>query len=228
MKTQFYASTTSCRCSVATGEETHVRTRKGSCRGDEGAIEAYSDLSKRSTARYAEYEVSIKLRDETESQLRTQLQGVTDEVHTSRRVVAEKVDELNQLRVLLREEAELYGDDYERSRNSSVQGQRITELEGSLANVRVSRDLEDTTKNCDIAVKKRQDADSDLLRYSNKLRRQESTLEKQKEEIRVLQEDVDRLRDKYDDAQDRSRDHENDLSTQRDTIVEREGTIQDL
>ena len=35
-------------------------------------------------------------------------------------VVTEKVNELNQLRVLLREEAELYGDDYERSRNSST------------------------------------------------------------------------------------------------------------
>jgi len=149
------------------------------------------------------------------------------------RAVAEKADELNQLRVLLREEAELYGDDYERSRNSSTQSQRITELEESLENVRVllseaNRDLEDTTKNYDITTKKRQDADSDLLRYSNKLRRQESTLEKQKEEIRVLQEDVNRLRDKYDDAKDRSRDHKNDLSTQHDTIVEREGTIQDL
>ena len=67
-----------------------------------------------------------------------------------------------------------------------------------------------------------------MQRYSNKLRRQESTLERQEEEIRVLQEDVDRLRKKYDNDKDRSRDHENDLSTQHDTIVEREGTIQNL
>ena len=198
-------------------ERDHAEVMKEKNRMHQRAIEAYNDLRKRSTARYAEYEASIKLRDETESQLRNQLQGVTDELHTSRQAVAEKADELNQLRVLLREEAELYGDDYERSHNSSAQGQRITELEASLENVRVllsevNRDLEDTTKNYDIAVKKRQDADSDVQRYSNKLRRQESTLEKQKEEIRVLQEDVDRLREKYDDAKDRSRDHENDPS----------------
>ena len=53
------------------------------------SIEAYNDLRKRSTARYAEYE----------SQLRNQLQGVTEELHTSRQAVAEKTDELNQLRV---------------------------------------------------------------------------------------------------------------------------------
>ena len=72
--------------------------------------------------------------------------------------------------MLLREEAELYGDDYERRHNSSAQGQRITELEASLENVRVllsevNRDLEDTTKNYDIAVKKCQDADSDVSSY---------------------------------------------------------------
>ena len=53
--------------------------------------------------------------------------------------------------MLLRKEAELYGVDYERSHNSFAQGQRITELEASLENVRallleVNRDLEDTTK----------------------------------------------------------------------------------
>ena len=48
-------------------------------------IEAYNDLRKRSTARYAEYEASINLRDAMESQLRNQLQGVTDELHTLRR-----------------------------------------------------------------------------------------------------------------------------------------------
>jgi hypothetical protein len=118
-------------------ERGHAEVIKEKNRMHKRAIEAYSDLSKRSTARYAEYEASIKLREETESQLRTQLQGVTDELHTSRRVVTEKVDELNQLRVLLREEAELYGDDHERGRISSAQGQRITELEESLENVRV-------------------------------------------------------------------------------------------
>jgi hypothetical protein len=82
------------------------------------AIDVYSDLHKRSSA---------KLKDGTESQLRNQLQEVTEELQTSRQAVAEKVDELNQLRVLLREEAELYGDDYERRRTSSAQDQRITE-----------------------------------------------------------------------------------------------------
>jgi hypothetical protein len=142
-------------------ERGHAEVMKEKNRMHQRAIEAYNDLRKRSTARYAEYEASIKLRDDTESQLRNQRQGVTDEFHTSRRVVAEKVDQLNQLRVLLREEAELYEDDYKRSRNSSAQGQRITELEECLENVRVllseaNRDLEDTTKNNDIAVKKRQ------------------------------------------------------------------------
>jgi len=67
-------------------------------------------------------------------------------------------------------------------------------------------------------VKKRQEAESDAQRYSSKLRKQESILEKQKEDIRALQDDVDRLRDKY----------EKELSTQQDTILDREGTIQDL
>jgi chromosome segregation ATPase len=60
------------------------------------------------------------------------------------------------------------------------------------------------------------------------LRKQESILDKQKEDVRVLQEDVDRLRDKYDDAKNRSRDHETDLSTLQETIMDRDGTIQDL
>ena len=85
-------------------ERGHVEVMKEKSRMHLRAIEAYNDLRKRSTARYAEYEASIKLRDETESQLRNQLQGVTEELHTSRQAVAEKTDELNQLRVLLREE----------------------------------------------------------------------------------------------------------------------------
>ena len=57
-------------------ERGHVEVMKEKSRMHLRAIEAYNDLRKRSTARYAEYEASIKLRDETESQLRNQLQGV--------------------------------------------------------------------------------------------------------------------------------------------------------
>jgi hypothetical protein len=60
---------------------------------------------------------------------------------------------------------------------SFAQDQHITELE--------ERDQAATTKNYEIAVKKRQEADSDAQRYSWKLRKKE---------------DVDRLRNKYDDA----------------------------
>ena len=66
-------------------ERGHAEVMKEKNRMHQRAIEAYNDLRKRSTARYAEYEASIKLRDETESQLRNQLQGVTDELHTSSR-----------------------------------------------------------------------------------------------------------------------------------------------
>ena len=76
-------------------ERDHAEVMKEKNRMHQRAIEAYNDLRKRSTARYAEYEASIKLRDETESQLRNQLQGVTVELHTSRQAVAEKADELN-------------------------------------------------------------------------------------------------------------------------------------
>ena len=69
-------------------ERGHAEVMKEKNRMHQRAIETYSDLSKRSKTRYAEYEASIKLRVETESQLRNQLQGVTEELHTSRRVVA--------------------------------------------------------------------------------------------------------------------------------------------
>ena len=68
-------------------EKGHADVMKEKSRMHQRAIEAYSDLHKRSAARYAEYEASIKLRDETESQLRHQLQEVTEELQTSRQTV---------------------------------------------------------------------------------------------------------------------------------------------
>jgi hypothetical protein len=61
MKKRFYASTTSCRCSVAILLITMRRRKvmKEKYRMHQRAIEAYNDLRKRSTARYAEYEASI-------------------------------------------------------------------------------------------------------------------------------------------------------------------------
>ena len=129
---------------------------------------------------------------------------------------------------------ELYGtDDDDRGRASSAQHHHISELEESLENVRTllteaNRYLGVTTRNYETAVKKRQEAESDAQRYSGKLRKQEPILEKQKEGIRALQDDVDHLRDKYDEVRNRFRDQEKELSTQLDTILDREGTIQDL
>jgi hypothetical protein len=129
----------------------HAEVMKEKNRMHQRAIETYSDLHKRSTAKYAEYEASIKQRDKTESKLRNHLQQVTEELQTSRQAVAERVEELNQLRVLLREEAELYGDDDVRGRTSLAQSQHITELEESLILLsETNRDLEATTKNYDM------------------------------------------------------------------------------
>jgi hypothetical protein len=133
--------------------EEQKRLMEEKSRMHQRAIDAYSDLHKRSAARYADYEASIKLRDETESQLRHRLQEATEELQTSRQTISERVEEFNQLRVLPREEAELYG------RASSAQHHHITELEESLENVRIllteaNRDLGVTTKNYETAVKK--------------------------------------------------------------------------
>ena len=86
-------------------EKGHAEVMKEKSRMHQRAIDAYSDLHKQSAAKYADYEASIKLREETESQLRHQLQEVTEELQTSRQTVSERVEELSQLRVLLREEA---------------------------------------------------------------------------------------------------------------------------
>jgi beta-N-acetylglucosaminidase len=102
------------------------------------AIQHYSDLHKRYTTRAAEFEESNKLRDETEVQQRHQLQSEMDELRTSQQIDADKVEELDRLRVLLREEAEIFGDDdNERGLTSSAQNRHRVELEESLENVRI-------------------------------------------------------------------------------------------
>ena len=60
-------------------EKGHADVMEEKSRIHQRAIDAYNDLHKRSAARYTDYEASIKRRDETESQLRHQLQEVTEE-----------------------------------------------------------------------------------------------------------------------------------------------------
>jgi hypothetical protein len=89
MRIRSNVSTINCRCSVGILRNTvqrrnswsnakdvrmhakethgHAERMQEKSRMHQRAIEAYSDLNKRSAARYAEYEASIKLREETES-----------------------------------------------------------------------------------------------------------------------------------------------------------------